>query len=485
MLNITEKILNEFHNLCQVPRPSYNLDKVREYLKKFADEHKLSYKRDTYGNVVISPLLDDRKWSGKPIIIQSHMDMVCTKSDDSTHDFFKDPIEMVQDGNILRANKTTLGADNGLSMVASLILLNELKDQLTTPVYLLMTADEEAGLEGAKLLDTTPFLPADAYILNVDSEVGGKICAGSCGAGACHIKIEASEASATVVPEGVACYKMEMVGFKGGHSGIDINSGRASAIKCMAEFLQEVAQESKCFRLAELQGGNAHNAIPVKCMARFMVESTLDIQAKLQTYLTSIRGRFPTEDGVTASCETEKGCCGLSSFNDALKVLLSIRQGVVEMNSINPTCVETSNNIGVVKMVDKTIMDIECLFRSSNEASMRRVYSDISSAGKNVTPFECYLGWYPDWNTCELLQTLIRSYAKLFHHAANYQPAAAYSVHAGLETSELMKRYPKWIGMSIGPDIKEAHTWQEYVLIDSIEPFYLWMRETVLMLQST
>jgi dipeptidase D len=241
--NVDETIIARFKELSSIPRPSKKLDLCRKYIIEWAAKHEFIHRVDTYGNIVV--VVGNENSTNTPIIIQSHMDIVTTKTNDSKHNFDTDPIEVIIEGNVMTANNTTLGADNGLSLVASMMLAEELFENneffvSNNVVYLLMTADEEIGCLGANNIGLYPFLPEKAYMLNVDSEDGGVVCAGAAGGSDCHIILPITGDLINYDSDTVDLIKLKFYGFIGGHSGLEINLGRASAIKVLVNFLYEL-----------------------------------------------------------------------------------------------------------------------------------------------------------------------------------------------------------------------------------------------------
>jgi len=486
---ILYKILAYFRHLSDIPRGSYNLDGVRTYLETFAKERAFEYQRDTYGNCVIF-VGDKTNSSRKNVVIQSHMDMVCVKSEESTHDFTKDPIEFVFDGDILKANGTTLGADNGISLVASLVLAEELvKSDSTSKVnlYLLFTADEESGMLGVSELSTDPsFLPENAFVINVDSEIEHKVCAGSVGASETIITAE-KYYQATMMGDvnpllNNTCYSLSLKGFTGGHSGCDIHRGQYSSVKAMAHILYNVKSiKNNRFSLFEINAGSAHNAIPESCASRFCMNPVNEEKCReiINGVMKSAGDRY-NEKNVTFTFEKVTDGLPRESVigNELINLLMVLHQGPLSLSPFSLGNLSTSNNIGIIKTEADTIT-INCLTRSSSTGGLKEYYDQISAACEmvplcSVNEFSCYEGWAPDWNSSTTLAHLKKAHQKLFGYECN-----PYVAHAGLELSTLVAKFPQWDAMSIGPQIDKAHTFKEQITVSSILPFYDWLYETV------
>lgn len=477
----TKVIIDRFKELSLIPRPSNQLDGVRTFIFNWAEQNKLSYRKDAYGNVVV--VAGDENTKTTPIIIQSHMDMVATKADTSTHNFNTDPIEVIidSDNQIMKANQTTLGADNGIGLVTSMVLVEEL---LKTnffqdhTLYLLMTADEEIGCVGAENINSFPFLPHKAYMINVDSEVDGEICAGSTGGSDCHIVLPKTNVN---LSESHKCYQLTFNSFAGGHSGLNINDGRASAIKTLVHFIYQLRTYDPTLAIHSFTGGNAHNAIPVSAEIVFLTVLNKDeILLSLENYVNDIRVRYNEQNIQTKLTDYQGGVVPYSS--QLIDILMILHQGIIDNNPHNKACVETSTNIGVVTTTSEGF-DINILSRSSSESGMKEYHNVLECVGKlfncAVTPFKMYSGWNPDWNQNYVLNILKQTYSELFGKSCHIT-----KVHAGLETSILLAKYPEWICMSIGPSIIGAHTANEYCVLSTIQPFYLWLKTAVLTLNS-
>lgn len=483
----TDKILTYFKQLSDIPRGSFNLDGVRSFVSDWAKKHGFVYRRDTYGNIVV--VVGPENQTRQNIIIQSHQDIVCEKSHDSKHDFAKDPIKLLIQGDKLVADGTTLGADNGLALVASMVLAEQVSKNAKflekATLYLLMTADEEIGLGGANNLGDYPFLPKTGYLLNVDSEVAGEVCGGSTGASDSHMTLEIKETPCDEKSFALKTWKLELRSFRGGHSGLDIHKGSANAIKVMAQILDEIRRTDQKFGLQSINGGKAHNAIPIGCIVEFHSEKgETDIKKVVETVLANVKETYG-EDKAEYFLVPEKPVTFFTNTDKVIDLLLIVHHGIIHMNPFTTGCVYTSNNVGVVKTVqgknEMKVLDINCLARSDSENHMRNIHNVLSviakSFGATMTPFECYNGWSPVWSKSKTLTALKQAYKDL-----NGKEPRVYSVHAGTECSEICKKYPLWDAQSIGPQINNAHTPAENLIISSVEPFYDWMYQAVLIL---
>jgi dipeptidase D len=478
---MTDKILNLFSELNKIPRGSYNLDGVRHFLQDYCIAHNFTYTQDTYGNVAIYVNKSDTK-NKNNIIIQSHMDMVTTKTDESTHDFTKDPIINLTKINeynqqILYADSTTLGADNGIGLTSSLILAEELKDLLSNnnQLILLITADEEVGLIGAVNIDPYPFLPNEAYVINVDSESPNEICGGSAGGFITNITHQ-FEINDNLNHK---FYSLEISNLTGGHSGIDIDKGIPNAIKIMISFLIKIKNETDIiFNLVDIQGGNAQNAIPIYCKVTIGLDDNdiVQITNLFANECEYIMDRY-NEKNMRSNMfeETNNYPYNVSNLIDFINIL---NHGIIHMNSHSINCVHTSTNIGIIKINDG-LLNIECMTRSTDLLAMKEYYyyqkSLCNQFGYNLSETQYRLGWSPNWKKSVTLKYLQKSHEKIFGKSPR-----VYNINAGLELSTLMQTYDKWDCMSIGPHIIGAHSYNEHLIIDTVEPYYMWLKDTVI-----
>lgn len=485
MASIVDNVVSRFIKLSKIPRPSHIVDGVQNFIKEWAKSKKLVYRQDICGNVVV--VVGNESSKNLPIILQTHMDMAATKDLTSDHNFDTDPIEVIVDNNIMYANKTTLGADNGVSLVTSMILIEEILENKSflqnNTIYLLFTCKEEVGCIGAEQIDPYPFLPNNAYILNLDSEVNGEVCAGSAGGSEAHITIPITQTKYDIYG---TTYIFKLSSFKSGHSGLQINDGNANAIKVLANILHEIdvsdliETHEGAFLIHRIDGGNAGNSIAGEASAEFSTtlreNRVLEI---IESYISSVKARY-NETSMTISIEKiiPEKIYDFIATQKTLNVLLLLHQGIIDMTHHNKKNVETSTNIGIVKTTDDSI-DITCLTRSFTEQAMREYHTKLEVITNLVdvscSEFTCYSSWSPSLHNNYVLKKLKKAHKELFGKECNVTV-----VHAGLELGILFKKYPGWTGMSIGPTIKDAHTSKEYCELDTIEHFYKWLKHTVL-----
>ncbi|MFW5711887.1 MAG: beta-Ala-His dipeptidase, partial [Spirochaetota bacterium] len=347
-----EKVWRFFEEISQIPRCSQNEDQIRDYLKKFAEDRNLKSVQDEVGNLVIKKPATKGHENAKGVVLQGHMDMVCEKNASTQHDFSKDPIKLVKDGDWLKADGTTLGADNGIAVAMALAVLDS-DDIQHGPIEALFTTDEESGLTGALGLD--PSILDGRILLNMDSEEEGVFYIGCAGgvttSGWCPI-----EWSPT--PEGYVYYKLSVTGLKGGHSGGDIHEDRGNAIKLAVRLLWNLLEKVD-IRIATLEGGGKHNAIPRECFVTFVApanqqESTLQIVDNIRTNISSEILDIEPNLQVTLEHEQttpEKVLSPKATFK-AINCLFMMPHGVDEMSRAIPGLVETSTNLASVNLQD-------------------------------------------------------------------------------------------------------------------------------------
>ncbi len=435
------EIWRNFDKLTQVPRPSGHLEKIQAYLLDWAKEAGVEAFQDAAGNIVMRKPATPGMENRKGVIMQAHMDMVPQKAPESNHDFENDPIETIIDGDWVRANKTTLGSDDGLG-VATIMAVMEAKDLQHGPVEGLITADEETGMFGANGLPEGE-LNGD-ILLNLDTEVWGEFVIGSAGGIDITATLDYKEVE---TDKEDAAVKVTLKGLKGGHSGIEINEGRANANKCMVRFVREAISELDA-RLASWQGGNMRNAIPFQA----------------QVVLT-----LPKENVETPATEVP------AEIQDNLvDAIYACHDGVLRMAPSMPGIVETSSNLAIIEIGGGKAA-IKILARSSHEyykmylATMME--SCFNMAGMKVEFSGAYGGWNPNPKS-DILEHVLKVYKE-----QNGKDGVVQAVHAGLECSIILGKYPHLDVVSFGPTLLSPHTANERCQISCVAPFWNLMKQ--------
>lgn len=461
-------VFHYFDEVCQVPRPSKKEEKIRAYLLDFAKKHNLEAKTDEAGNVLIKKAASAGMENLKTVILQSHIDMVCEKNKDTEHNFETDPIQTYIDGEWLRAKGTTLGADNGIGVATELAVLAS-DDIKHGPIECLFTVDEETGLTGAFALKEG-FMNGD-ILLNLDSEDDGELFIG-CAGGANTTAIYPFPKEKA--PQGWFFFRVSVKGLTGGHSGDDISKNRANANKLLNRFLVQTMQKYG-MRLADIEGGNLHNAIPREAHALCAVpmEYKEAVRVDLNIFISEIENEYSaTEPNLAMDLESEAPVEYVMEQKAMERFLLSIyavHHGVYAMSQDIPGLVETSSNLASIKVCDGTIKVVTSQ-RSSILSSRKDMSQMVSAAfilgGATVTTGEGYPGWKPNPSS-EILKIALESYKKLF----GVEPKVK-AIHAGLECGLFLQKYPSLDMVSFGPTLRGVHSPDERMLIPTVEKFW-------------
>jgi dipeptidase D len=465
----------KFYEISQIPRASKNEHQVRLYLRNFAGQHNLLFDEDESGNVLIQvpPLPGYEK--APTVVLQGHVDMVCEKNRDTQHDFSKDPIKLVRDGNWIKADGTTLGADNGIGVAAALAVA--LDDTfIHGPVELLFTIDEETGLTGVHNLKKG-FITGQ-ILLNLDTEEDGAFYVGCAGGidtvGTFNTEFE--QANINYQP-----YSVFITGLKGGHSGMNIHEGRANAIKLLGYLLDRLSKFN--YQLAMIQGGSKRNAIPREAEAVIYVHPNLesDIREIINEFSIEVALEYKkSDDDIRILFEESKPVKSDEKkvYKENLKeriinTIIALPHGVIAMNEEIPGLVETSTNLATIITDDYNIRIGTCQ-RSSVESSKEKIARtvkavfDLSAAESEMS--DGYPGWQPKLDS-KILKLSRSVYKKMF----NSDPEIK-AVHAGLECGILAEKYPGLDMISLGPTIEGAHSPDERVNIDDVDKFYNLLR---------
>ena len=459
-----------FDEILKIPRASKDEGQIRQYVLGVAERNGLEAKVDGSGNVVVRKPGSPGHENAAATILQSHLDMVQEKNSDVEHDFETDAITPVKDGAYLKADGTTLGSDNGIGVAAMLALMED-QEAEHGPLEFLFTVDEETGLTGAAGLGDD--MLAGRQLLNLDSEEEGIITIGCAGGGDTHLQLPMAEERA----EGSAVHIM-IQGLKGGHSGVDIHLQRANAIKVLSRALYAAWLEEP-FRVADLSGGNAHNAIPREASATVVLKGEEEVarfRGRLEEELDTIVHESSTVDpGMTfevTEVSTPPTVWDEVTTRRGLALLTTLPHGVVRMSPDIPGLVETSTNLAVAARRNGDL-DILLSSRSSVASALRalrqRIRSAGSLAGAEAEEEDAYPGWEPDVGS-RLLGVVKEVYAE---HLGEPEVGA---IHAGLECGIIGEKYDGMDMVSFGPQIEFPHSPDERVKIDSVQSFYVVLR---------
>lgn len=467
-------VWEQFEAITRVPRPSKKEEKIIEYLVNFAIAHGIEYQKDQIGNVVMRKAATAGYEDRPCVILQSHMDMVCEKLPEVDFDFDNDPIQTkIVDGWVM-AEGTTLGADCGIGMAAALAILLD-KDSEHGPIEALFTVDEETGLTGAFNLGEG--MLSGKYLINLDSEDEGEIfigCAGGVDTVA-YFKAEYEPA-----PVEYDYYKLSISGLMGGHSGDDINKGRANSNKLMARILLE-AHEDYNARISYMDGGNLRNAIPRDAYAIFGVDrpSSQSFKQRFEAWATEVKAEFTlTEPQMQISLCSEpkpERVLKLELQQNLLHALVGVANGVISMSQAVEGLVETSTNLASVKFGDNNEIIVTTSQRSSVESAKlyakKMVESTLLLAGAEVKHSDGYPGWAPNPNS-QLLRHSVECYKDLF----GTEPKVK-AVHAGLECGLFLEKYPDLEMVSFGPTLRGVHSPEERLEIATVDKFWILLKE--------
>lgn len=468
-------VWQNFHALTQIPRPSGHTEQVAAYLVDFGHKLGLEAFIDEIGNVIIrkpaTPGMENRKCC----TLQAHMDMVPQKLADVEHDFTKDPITTWVDGEWLKAKGTTLGADDGLGVAAAMAVL-ESKDLKHGPIEVLITKDEETGMYGA--FGLKPGTLQGDILLNLDSEDEGELYIGCAGG----IDVSASMEYKEEAPaEGFVARKLELKGLRGGHSGLEINQGRANGIKLLTRVVHDLLIEFDC-QLANFEGGNMRNAIPREVSATlvFNPEDMDGLEQYISEYEEQLQQEFASiEENISLKMtETEMPAAVVPEEiqDNLINALMACQNGVMRMIPTVPDTVETSSNLAIVKIKDGEAV-AHILARSSCD-TMKDFLADsliscFSMAGMKVETSGSYSGWQPNVDS-PILHAMVASYEKQF----GVKPAVKV-IHAGLECGIIGAVTPGLDMISFGPTLRSPHTPDEKANIPSTQKFWEFLVATL------
>ncbi|HLW33733.1 MAG TPA: aminoacyl-histidine dipeptidase [Aequorivita sp.] len=465
-----KELWNKFADLNAVPRASKKEERVIAFMKDFGKKLGLETMEDEVGNVIIRKAATKGLEDRKTVVLQSHLDMVHQKNNDTDFDFNTQGIDMYVDGDWVRAKGTTLGADNGLG-VATIMAILESKTIEHPPIEALFTIDEETGMTGAKGL-IGGLLKGD-ILLNLDTEEDDEIGVGCAGG----VDVTATGTySQTHAPKNAVSYTIQVTGLQGGHSGMDIIKGLGNANKLMNRLLYATKDSMK---LSKLAGGSLRNAIPRESVAEVMVISEDAFLKNFKAMKNAIAMEFKSlEPNLSITAEkTASAYHKVMADTDQIKFLNAMNaahNGVFRMSPDIEDLVETSNNIAKVSVKEGKIK-IECLTRSSVESSKDDLANVLTSAfelaGYKVKLAGDYPGWAPNMDSA-ILKVLDGLYLKM-----NGEKANVAACHAGLECGILGQNYPEMDMISFGPTIKGAHSPDERASISSAQKYWKFVLE--------
>jgi dipeptidase D len=463
-----------FNEILAIPRISKKEKQIIAYLIEFAKKHKLNYKQDQVGNLLISKPATSGMENRKGIILQSHADMVGEKHAEVKHDFDVDPIDAFVEDGWLRARGTTLGADDGIGIAASLAILAA--DSIEHgPLECLFTIDEESGMTGA--LGLQPGFLQGTVLLNLDSEDEGEIFIGCAGG---TDTVATFKYKTVRVKRNWVAFRVRVGGLKGGHSGDEIHKGFGNSIKILNRFLWNADQRFK-IRLSFIFGGKARNAIPREAEALIMAPAgSLElIRVYFESFVQIIKVEMAMiEPDFTMTLEEQ----GVPEFAMRRKfqrrlfnALYACPHGVISMSQAIPGLVETSTNLASIRQTGEDTLEIVTSQRSSVESAKQDIADRMGSLFKLMGASIRHSGGYPGWKP-DISSEVLKISEKVYRQLFNTEPDVK-AIHAGLECGLFLQKYPDLDMISIGPTIKGAHTPDERIRIDTVDKFWLFLQE--------
>ncbi len=470
-----ESLWRNFDELTQVPRPSGHLEKVQQFLLDFAKRVGVEAFQDPARNIVMRKPATEGMENRKTVILQAHMDMVPQKELGSKHDFENDPIQTWIDGEWVKAKGTTLGADDGIG-VAAIMAVMEDKTLKHGPIEALITADEETGMYGANDLPEGEL--TGEILLNLDTEDEGELVIGSAGGVDITATLDYKEVETDNTDIAVA---VTVKGLKGGHSGLEIGLGRANANKLLVRIVREAIENDEA-RLASWHGGNMRNAIPFEATAVLNMpeDNKEDFLAMVEDYKEDFNTEFHgIEDEIiveTADVELPATEVPEEIQDNIIDALYAAHNGVWRYIPSIPDIVETSSNLAIVN-IEGGKAAVKILARSSSESVKAEIGNSLAScfsmAGMKVEFSGEYGGWDPNPDS-ELLKAMRKQYEELFGTEAK-----VLVVHAGLECSIILSKYPGLDICSFGPTLRSPHTPNERCLWATVPKFWDLLTKTL------
>ena len=474
---MNNKVFDIFAEICKVPRPSKHEERISKWLQDFAAAHGIECVVDEAMNVIMRVPATPGYENHEGVILQAHMDMVCEKNGDVQHDFMTDPIETYVDGEWLKAKGTTLGADNGIGISMALAAITD--PELQHPaIECLFTVDEETGLTGAEKLKDG--MLQSKRLINLDSEDDGQIFIGCAGGIDTLAKMHYKGERLEVKGERLAI-RLSVSGLLGGHSGDDINKGRANANQLIVWFLARIWPQTEV-QLASINGGNLRNAIAREAEAVIAIPMAFkeDIRIAWNHFVAQMEGVFGEVEKdmrlELETCEMPETFIPAEKAYRLIMALCECPHGMIAMSKEMPGLVETSTNLASIKMRDGYI-EVNTSQRSSKEPAKHHlkwaVEQALSLACDEVTHGDGYPGWAPNPNS-PLLEVVKKAYENLF----KAEPKVL-AIHAGLECGLFLEKYPYLDMISIGPQMVGVHSPQERLSIPSTDKCYQWLCQTL------
>lgn len=463
-----KELWNYFYELTQIPRPSKHEDAVIEYMKKFGESLGLETIVDKVGNVIIRKPAIQGMENVKGMVLQGHLDMVPQKNSDKAFDFTKDPIDAIIDGEWVTADGTTLGADNGMGVAATMAVLAS-KDLKHGLIEALFTIDEETGMTGAFGLE--PGMLKGDILINLDSEDEGEMYIGCAGGMDANVSLKYNTVA---VPAGHIAFKLELTGLKGGHSGLDIPLGRGNANKLLNRYIKH-AIDKHGMQIANIEGGNLRNAIPRESFAVVTIPGDkkdifMECVAKFETIFKSeLSATEPDLKFIAKTTDMPANVIDPAIIAKFSRAVFACPNGVMRMSNAMEGLVETSNNLAIMKSENGELI-VNTLMRSSVDSAKEALGEAVSSAfelaGATVALEGGYPGWKPNPDSA-ILKSCRETYESMYGKIPEIK-----AIHAGLECGLLGAVYSNWDMISFGPTIRYPHSPDEKVNIATVNKFW-------------
>ena len=475
-MNLEPKnVWKHFYDLTQVPRPSKHEDEIQDFMMNFGKSLGLETIKDEIGNVIIrkpaTAGLEDRQG----IVLQGHLDMVPQKNSDTKHDFKTDPIDAYIDGDWVTARGTTLGADNGMGVAATMAVLAS--DSIAHgPIEGLFTCDEETGMTGAFGLQAG-VLKGD-ILMNLDSEDEGELYIGCAGGIDASITFDITKEA---IPAGSAAYKLAITGLKGGHSGLDIPLGRGNSNKLLFRFMKAAAKHHGML-ISDIVGGSLRNAIPRESFATVVIPEggKADFEACVKKfedmYIAELGSVEPSLSFAFTAADMPAEVLAKKDMMNVINGVYAAPNGVIRMSAEMEGVVETSTNLAIVRTKGNTV-EVAALLRSSVETAKddlaEMFVSVFEMAGAKIVLEGAYPGWKPNPSS-KILKSMQETYNNLYGKIPEIKV-----IHAGLECGLLGSVYTNWDMISFGPTIRFPHSPDEKVNIETVGKFWDYLLETL------
>ena len=466
------RVFHYFEEISQIPHGSGNTKLISDYCAEWAEAKGFEYHQDSANNIIIIKEASAGRESDAPIIIQGHLDMVCEKAEGVTKDMDKEGLDLYVDGDFLKARGTTLGGDDGIAVAMAMAILED--DELSHPrLEAVFTVDEEIGMLGAAVLDVSPV--KGRVMLNIDSEDEGVFtvsCAGGVVA-TCSIPVKLQKNDRNT-------FKIVISGLTGGHSGVEINKGRATSNKLMAGILKELSN-STAINIVSVCGGLKDNAIPVHTEAIVCCDcSSEEIDNKLSSYVKAVIDRYSETDSgmkiTVSACDLETEAMDDESTANVLNAFYSLPEGVQRMSEDVEGLVQTSLNMGILETAKDCVKMSYCV-RSSVDSEKEELLEIMKAKMKEVGGVVSTVGDYPGWEYRKE-SPLRELMVDVFKEQYGKEPVIE-AIHAGVECGLFAGKLEGLDCVSYGPDLSEIHTFRESMSISSVQRVYTMTRTVI------